>query len=155
MLDDFDDTLDDLIGSEARKIAPRKPVTFTPALERPEYSEGCPRCHGTGRWHGRGTCFACKGAGRRTFKTSPESRAKARAKGAEKRVEREADKELWRHQHSAEIAWATRAAARNAERGGTFDWPQKLLDGLAQYGTWTDGQLSKVQELMARDWRNR
>jgi hypothetical protein len=70
-------------------------------------------------------------------------------------VQREADKELWRHQHSAEIAWATRAAARNAERGGTFDWPQKLLDGLAQYGTWTDGQLSKVQELMARDWRNR
>jgi hypothetical protein len=155
MSDDFDDDLSDLIGGAKR--APKADSKsglhsgFVPVLERPEYSEGCPACHGTGRWHGRGVCFKCKGAGRRTFKTSPESRAKARAKGAEKAIQREADKELWRHQHTAEIAWATRAAARNAERGGTFDWPQKLLDGLAQYGTWTDGQLSKVQELMARD----
>jgi hypothetical protein len=155
MQDDFEDDLSDLIGG-----APRAPKAdsksgshsgFVPVLERPEYSEGCPACHGTGRWHGRGVCFKCKGVGRRTFKTSPESRAKARARGAEKRIEREADKALWREQHADAIAWATRTAARNAQRGGTFDWPQKLLEGLEQYGTWTDAQLSKVQELMARD----
>jgi hypothetical protein len=151
MIDDFEDSLDDLIGGEVRKVAPRKPVTFVPALERPEYSEGCPACHGTGRWHGRGICFKCKGQGRRTFHSSPEARAKGRARAAEKRIERESDKALWREQNADAIAWATRAAARNAQRGGTFDWPQKLLDGLEQFGTWTDGMLSKVRELMARD----
>jgi hypothetical protein len=149
--DDFpDDDLSDLIGR-----APRKPTgrseQFTPMLERPEFSEGCPACHGTGRWRGRGICFKCKGAGRRTFKTSPQTRAKARARGAEKRAQRAADKALWREHNADAIAWAKRAAARNAQRGGTFDWPQKLLEGLEQYGTWTDGQLSKVRELMARD----
>ena len=152
MQDDFNDNLDDLIGG-----APRKPTgkadQFTPLLERPEYSEGCPKCGGTGFWRGlrNRPCFACKGLGKRTFKTSPESRAKARARGAEKREEREMDKAQWRVDHAAEIAWLTRAKARNDARGGSFDWPAKLLEGLDQFGTLTPGQSAKVQELMERD----
>jgi hypothetical protein len=150
---DFDDDLSDLIGGEMRERPLPLPRSFVPALERPEFSEGCPACHGTGFWHGRRNmpCFKCKGKGKRTFRTSPEARAKARAKGAEKAAQRDADKALWREQHKAEIAWATAAAARNAQRSGTFDFPAKLLEALTQYGSWTDGQLAAVQKLMARD----
>jgi hypothetical protein len=152
-MDDFEDSLDDLIGGEARKVAPRKPTTFVPALERPDYSEGCPACRGTGFWRGLRDrpCFKCKGVGKRTFRSSPEARAKGRVRAAEKRVERESDKAVWRAQHTAEIEWLQRAAARNAQRGGTFDFPAKLLEGLEAYGTLTDGQLTAVQKLMARD----
>jgi hypothetical protein len=155
MTDDLDDDLSDLIGG-----APRVPKAgsksglhsgFVPVLERPEFSEGCPACHGTGRWRGRGVCFKCKGAGRRTFKTSPETRARSRAKAAEKAAQREADKAAWLTDHAAQIAWTARAANINQQRGGTFDFPQKLMDALAQYGTWTDGQLAAVEKLMARD----
>ncbi|HEY2245689.1 MAG TPA: DUF6011 domain-containing protein [Xanthobacteraceae bacterium] len=145
-----DDDLSDLIGGTPRKPTGRS-EQFTPVLERPEFSEGCPACHGTGRWRGRGVCFKCKGLGRRTFKTSPESRAKARAKGAEKAAQREADKAAWQTAHATQIAWTVRAAARNTQRGGTFDFPQKLLDALGQFGTWTDAQLAAVEKLMARD----
>src|SRR5215472_12829339 len=82
---DLNDDLSDLLGAAA--IGPalpainRAPADFVPAIER--FAEGCPKCRGTGRfisYSGRdcGPCFACKGAGQQTFKTSPETRAKAR-----------------------------------------------------------------------------
>lgn len=149
----FDDDLSDLIGGEVRERPLPLPRSFVPALERPEFSEGCPACHGSGFWRGIRSrpCFRCKGKGKRVFKSSPEARAKARAKRAEKAAQRDADKALWREEHKAAIAWVTAAAARNTQRGGTFDFPAKLVEALEKWGAWTDGQLAAVQKLMARD----
>ena len=129
---------------------------------RPEvqFAEGCPKCRGTGKftsWSGRvlGDCFSCKGAGKHTFKTSPEARAKSQARASAKRVEKgqqiEADAKAFVAAHPAEIEWLMKAGQRNIERGGTFTFPQDVLNKLWQYGSLTDGQLAAVQKLMARD----
>ena len=62
-------------------------------LPEKQFAEGCPKCRGTGQfvsYTGRvlGQCFACKGAGKRVFATSPEVRAKSQARAATKRVEK-------------------------------------------------------------------
>jgi hypothetical protein len=56
------------------------------------YKDACHRCGGTGtfQWFSmgqiaEGTCFACLGRGHKVFKTSPEERAKNRAKAQAKR----------------------------------------------------------------------
>ncbi|QNV69357.1 hypothetical protein F7661_27945 (plasmid) [Pseudomonas sp. CFA] len=53
------------------------------------FTEVCPRCRGTGRYHHaseHGTvCLKCKGKGKLTFSTSPEARAAARIKSAAKK----------------------------------------------------------------------
>src|SRR6056300_815877 len=56
-----------------------------------EYVEKCAACNGTGRFRsytGRvvGECFKCNGAGKQSFKTSPEQRAKARKRSADKKA---------------------------------------------------------------------
>lgn len=161
---DFDDSLDGMFDGAARPVQERLPDTRTneqklaEVLERSAnapavFNERCPKCGGSGFWKNsrRFPCFACKGKGTLSFKTSPEARGKARARATEKRIEREADKQAWRDQHAAEIAWLKRAAARNEERGGTFTFPASLLEKLNEYGTLLDGPLLKVQELMQRD----
>jgi hypothetical protein len=125
-----------------------------------QFSEGCPKCRGTGRftsWSGRvlGDCFACKGAGKHTFKTSPEARAKSQARASAKRVEKgqqiQIDAQAWIDANPAEARWLADAGKRNADRGGTFTFPADVLNKLWQYGSLTDGQLAAVQKLMARD----
>lgn len=157
MPDDFNDSLDDLIGNAPRKAPAPTAKPFVPVLERPEYQEGCPACRGTGLWRGiRGRpCFKCDGRGSRTFKTSPESRAKGRARAAAKAAEREADKAAWRDAHKAEIAWLTATADRQRQRQATgqsvWEWPISVCEKLGEYGTLTDGQLAVVQERMTKD----
>lgn len=56
-----------------------------------EYVEKCQACNGSGRFRsytGRnvGECFRCGGNGKLSFKTSPEQRAKARQKSADKKA---------------------------------------------------------------------
>jgi len=57
----------------------------------PEFVETCPKCRGTGRfvsYSGRplGPCFACKGRGSNTFKTSRETRMANREKTADRKA---------------------------------------------------------------------
>lgn len=157
-LDDSDFLSEALDKGPAPVVRPpvdRAPGWFEPAqLDRGSiFTHECEKCGGSGFWKGnrRFPCFVCKGKGTRSFKTSPEARAKARAKGAQKAVQREIDKAAWREANAPAIAWARRAAQRNAERGGTFDFPAKLVEALDKYGSWTDGQLAAVEKLMARD----
>lgn len=155
MNDDFDDDLGDLIGGAARtahKIPPSFKPRLTQAEEREDFTERCRACGGSGIWRGKwksGTCFECKGEGRLVFRTSPEARAKGRARAAAKRKLKAVEAADWREAHKAEIEWLNRNATRCAERG--FDFPQKLVEALAQYGTLTDGQLAAVHKLMLRD----
>lgn len=124
------------------------------------FVEACPKCRGTGRfisYSGRtlGDCFACKGAGKRTFASSSDDRAKSRNRAAAKRIEREQQIEIdgkaWLAAHPAEAKWLADTAKRNVERDGSFTFPQELLTKLWQYGSLTDGQLAAVQRLMAKD----
>jgi DnaJ-class molecular chaperone len=72
----FSDMADDLdfVVSNKPRVAE---VTY--------FEQTCPKCNGTGRFTfgyvnvRSGECFACKGKGKMSFKTSPATRAKAKA----------------------------------------------------------------------------
>jgi uncharacterized Zn finger protein (UPF0148 family) len=124
------------------------------------FAEGCPKCRGTGKfvsYSGRvlGNCFACKGKGSNTFKTSPDARAKSQGRAAAKRVDKaqqiEIDAQAWQVANPAEFKWLTDASLRNFQRNGTFTFPADLLAKLRQYGSLTSGQIAAVQRLMAKD----
>jgi hypothetical protein len=151
---DLNDSLDDLLGgpmttSSAPRLRAAPPASYQPK----DFSEPCAKCRGTGKfisYTGRtvGECFACKGAGQRTFKSSPEQRERNRENAAARKG---AATEAWVHEHKAEVEWLAAAALRNAQRGGTFGFPQSLIDAIAKYGSLTDNQLDSVRRLMARD----
>jgi len=135
-----------------------------PSVAKAEAGEGfveqCPKCRGTGRfmsYGGRnlGPCFACKGAGKNTYKTSKADRAKSRDRAAAAKVSREhqiADAAAaWIAANPAEAKWLADTGRRNIERGGSFNFPQDILNKLHQYGSLTDAQLAAVRKLMARD----
>jgi len=157
--DDLNDPLAELFGGSpaAAPVArPTPPASYKPV----DFSEPCKKCRGSGNFVGYtgrvfGPCFACKGQGKLTYKTSPQQRAKAAERTAVKRVEKLAEKQAWREAHRAEIAWLTQAAERQhafAHRGGkVWDFPIQLSESLAQYGTLTEGQIGAVRKCMERD----
>ena len=123
-------------------------------LPEKQFAEGCPKCRGTGQfvsYSGRilGQCFACKGAGKRVFATSPETRAKSRDRAIVKRVQAVQDAtasaKAWLEANPAEAAWLYR------KHSDTFTFPADLLAKLHQYGSLTDAQIAAVRKLMARD----
>lgn len=153
---DLNDSLDDMLGGQwtgKPREARKPPADFVPVEER--WKEGCTACGGSGRWRGRGICFKCKGEGFKAFKTSPESRAKARDRNADKAAKREADKAQWRADHKAELTWILETAQKQRDRvaRGQAPWafPESLAAAVVEYGTLTDGQLAAVQKFMARD----
>ena len=153
MCDDFDDSLDDLIGTPRAKPAlkPEFKTRLEKAETRQEFSERCPACGGSGRWRGFRKCFKCDGSGQLTFKTPPAARAKARLKAEEKRELKAEQAAQWREEHKAEIDWLTRTRDRQIGRDNPWNFPGELLEKLQQYGTLTDGQLAAVHKLMLRD----
>src|SRR5580704_9130342 len=92
--DDLNDPLDELFGGSTgtpRPIARELPAEVQAAV----FVEKCPSCRGSGNfvsYSGRivGPCFKCKGKGKFERKTSPEARATARAKSAERKVNKAA-----------------------------------------------------------------
>ncbi len=142
--------------------APQGPAM--PSVAKAQAGEGfvevCPKCDGSGKfvsYSGRvlGQCFACKGAGRNSYKSSPQARAKGRANAAAAKVSRDEqiakDAAAFIAAHPAEVEWLTKTGKRNIERGGTFTFPQDVLNKLWQWGTLTEGQLTAVRNLMAKD----
>jgi hypothetical protein len=116
------------------------------------YVENCEDCRGSGRftsWSGRvvGPCFKCEGSGKRSFKTSPEQRAKGRDRTAV-RKQRVADERLgkleaWVEAHSAEYAFL--------KQGATWStFYKSLLDNLTEYGSLTDGQFNALTNSMVK-----
>lgn len=160
MTDDLNDSLDDLLGGAVTGPAKLPPASYQPR----DFSEPCPKCRGRGQFIGYsgrvlGPCFACKGVGKRTFKTSPEQRAKHRESSARraevKRIEKEQDRKAWCEEHAAEVTWLNVAAERqreNAHKGRkVWNFPIELSEKLAQYGHLTEGQLEGVRKCIARD----
>lgn len=56
------------------------PLIASPPTGWPQtWVEPCYRCNAKGRHDGKFTCWTCNGAGQKTYLTSPEARAAARA----------------------------------------------------------------------------
>jgi Family of unknown function (DUF6011) len=138
---DLNDSLADLL--DAPVVVERKapPATYA----KPEtYFDSCTKCHGTGqtRW---GTCFRCQGNGGKTFKTSPEARAKTRQNRAD-RKQRNADEacEAFKIAHPDVYAWLL----ANVER---FEFATNMWNALRTYGDLTANQLAACERCVARD----
>lgn len=149
-----DDDLSDLLSGNALP-ATRAVVTPPASYEPKSFTEGCPKCGGSGRYRSFGPCFACKGKGSMTFKTSSEQRAKGRAtaakRSANKALELAESIASFTSEHAAEVEWLKAAAARNANRNGTFTFPADLLSKLNQYGPLSENQIAAVRRLMLKD----
>jgi hypothetical protein len=137
----FSDMEDDLDFGAPAKAATAE-VTY--------FEQTCPKCKGTGRFTfgyinvRSGECFACKGKGKMSFKTSPATRMKAKAsaqKRAVAKVEAQANKaQEWKEANPAEAAWMENSA-------GTFEFARSMLDALNKYGSLTERQMETVQRL--------
>ena len=137
----FDDMSNDLDFG-----APAKAATVEVAY----FEQACPKCNGTGRYTfgyinvRSGECFACKGKGKMTFKTSPATRLKAKMatqKRAVAKVEAQANKaQEWKEANPAEAAWMEASA-------GNFEFARSMLDALNKYGHLTEKQMETVQRL--------
>src|SRR5262245_51692353 len=98
MTDDFFPASDDL--SQVISAAPRQGLPQDPQLARIRDQqtgvvEPCPKCRGTGRFVGYtgrllGPCFACKGAGKKTFANTAPVRAANRQKAADRKARQQA-----------------------------------------------------------------
>ena len=141
----FSDMEDDLdFGAPAKSSA--NEVTY--------FEQACPKCNGTGRYtfgyvHVRsGECFACKGKGKMSFKTSPATRMKAKM-ASQKRAVAKADAQAnkaaeWKEANPAEAAWMEASAPR-------FEFARSMLDALNKFGHLTERQMQTVQRLTVQD----
>ncbi len=149
--DDLNDGIDDLWSDFGREpIAPRPLPVPQPATP---FVETCSKCRGTGRfvsYSGRllGECFACKGKGKKTFKTAPEQRAKGResAEAARRRKldELRAARDAWMRENAVEWRWMVDRAPR-------FDFAQAMVEAVDKYGYLTERQLDAVRRCVMRD----
>lgn len=146
----LNDRLDDLFAgtTDTREYVappvtrPTPPEGYRPAEQL--FREGCPKCRGTGqtRW---GACFRCNGGGGKTFKTSPEARAKAREATVARKERVQLDAvETFKQAYPAEAAWLLRNADRWQVAG------QWLID-LKRFGAMTEGKIGAIRKCMARD----
>jgi hypothetical protein len=118
---------------------------ISPAIDAPlVHTERCLACGGSGRftsYRGRdcGPCFKCQGKGSRTFKTSSDTRAKARASAADRKASAaDQARDSFKAAHPAEFAWLIDAAPR-------FDFAASMLEAIARYGDLTERQFAAVQ----------
>jgi hypothetical protein len=161
---DLDDDLSELFGGTAEPREKRQ-VVLPASYQPPTFDEACPKCRGTGQFRsysGRslGQCFACKGRGKNTFKTSHETRAKNRETAAVRREKlNEAKAEAsrtWCEEHKDEVTWLRATATREETKMGLppfkfWEFPIKLCEALNKFGSLTDGQLAAVRKCIARD----
>jgi len=142
----FSDMADDLgaIYASTSVASATNEVTY--------FEQACPKCGGSGTYMGFSRygmqCFTCKGLGKLSFKTSPATRAKAKA-SAQRRVTAKAEAQVskaqeWKAANPAEAAWMESSAPR-------FEFAKSMLDALNKYGHLTERQMSTVQRLTVQD----
>lgn len=146
------DDLSDLLGGPASptpRALPQDPQLARIREEKVGVVETCPKCRGTGRftsYSGRtlGQCFACKGAGSKTYKNDAATRAANREKAQERKERQGASRwDVFAQAHAVEAAWIVEQAPR-------FDFAAKMRDAIEKYGDLTPGQLAAVQRGVAR-----
>lgn len=114
------------------------------------HRETCLKCGGTGSFRGYtgrllGSCFACKGAGFKVFKTSSAERAQTRAVARDRKIETmnangRGFAEQFPDVHGYLLA-----------RIGRWDFAQSMLDAATKYGHLTENQMAAVRSAMERD----
>lgn len=151
----LNDNLDALFAGDTGPVrtAPvrENAVEFKSAEQR--FVETCSKCRGTGNYRNFGRCFACKGEGRFTFKTSPETRAANRQQAAERKEKRQTEAfdavtaqiEAFKLAQPAVYQWLTAAGARG------FDFANSLMGSLLRFGSLTTGQIEAVERCIAKD----
>jgi hypothetical protein len=148
MSNDIDFDADAPATVTTERVAAQRFVT--PPATPSEFKEPCAKCKGTGRFnsfYGRalGSCFACKGAGFKTFKTSTEDRTKARAAVQNRKASAtQALRAAFLAEHAEVHDWIQRTAHR-------FDFAGSMAVALDDHGTLTPGQLAACQRCMERD----
>lgn len=128
------------------------PVTSTTS-EVVYFEQACTKCNGTGRYTfgyinvRSGECFACKGKGKLTFKTSPATRLKAKMASQKRAVAvaqaKATTAQEWKDANPAEAAWMESSAAKFAFAGA-------MLEALNKFGSLTEKQFETVQRLTAQ-----
>lgn len=146
---DLNDRLDDIFGEHLAEAAPKSLPQDASSVRIREFAETCPKCRGTGQfvsYSGRviGQCFTCKGAGKQTFRTSPETRQRSRERAQSAKASVVAD-------HQDELKWLSETLARRDRLPAGYatmlaDFQTRLLSGRAL----TDGQMAVVAKGMAR-----
>lgn len=153
MTPDLNDDLSDLLGGEPATTPKTLPMDEASVRMRaaasPLFMEACKKCRGTGRfisYSGRalGPCFACKGAGKKAFKTAPEVRSAARERTAVAKAGVIAD-------HQAELKWLNDTLSRRARLPEGYatmlaDFQSRLQAGREL----TDGQMAVIRRGMER-----
>jgi hypothetical protein len=138
MMDDLDDSLDDLLGGHVVGPAKAPPANYKPM----DYSEPCKKCGGSGRFRNLGQCFACKGKGKLEFKTSPQQRSTGRISYQKKKADKAvASVESFKVEHPDVWAWMD---------GSTFSFAVSLRDSLAKYGSLTENQLAAARRAIEK-----
>lgn len=136
--DFHDDDLSDLLGGRPLATAP---VTLPATYKAPDHSEPCKKCRGSGYWRPGYPCFACKGKGHVTFKTSPAQRAKSQASN-QRRQERKAqavreEAAAWTAANPEIVAWI--ASSRD------FPFAVAMAEAIVKFGSLTENQTAACQ----------
>ena len=136
---DFFESLMSAPKGEVRTAEFAAPANYQPK----DFTEKCAACRGTGQFRsysGRlvGQCFKCKGAGKKTFKTSPEARATAKARTVTNRAD---SIEAFKVANPEVYEWL--------QTNTGFEFAASLNNALHQYGDLTDGQLAAAKKCVA------
>lgn len=142
---ELNDSLDNLFDGDktADGAARVQPPAAYVELKAAGHFEKCQKCRGAGRvrW---GTCFACQGAGGKTFKTSAGDRANARNKAVERKaVKQRTAVDDFKAAEPAVFAWLLESQDR-------FPFAASLMEKLHRYGDLTDGQLDACRKSIAK-----
>jgi hypothetical protein len=155
MTKDLNDSLDALFAGDTGPVRTARPlrgdaVPYKTAEER--FEEGCPKCNGRGRfisYAGRdcGECFACKGAGKRVFKSSAADRAKSREQAEKRKADRiVADLRTFELANPAVWAWLKAETAKPQP----FAFAVAMVEAIVKFGDLTERQLETCERLAAK-----
>lgn len=144
---DQGDSLDDFLGGPIAPASERKVATPPETYKPADFSEPCPKCRGTGRfmsYTGRalGQCFTCKGAGKKTFKTSHETRQRSKETAIARQERKEAATiEDFKVAYPDVWAWMD---------GSTFGFAISLRGSLVKFGSLTENQINAARGAIAK-----
>lgn len=110
---------------------------------KPSYRQMCGVCSGTGNWRGRAgqSCYPCKGRGFLEFTTSPEKRAKSRAKAAERKEDKA--------QENLAAVEAANPQLKQWWDTSTLNFAQSLKESARKWGKLTENQINTANRIIA------
>jgi hypothetical protein len=132
-------------GEQTADAQPKKaPPAAYVAAQQAGHFDKCGKCRGTGQtpW---GACFRCQGRGGKTFKTSPEDRAKACVQKAASAATK--GDQAWANFSAQQPVVAAWIEANKA----SFGFAAKMQETVIRFGDLTGGQLATCVRLADKD----